>query len=61
MSTLEIFRRWNFHLLNEIMDKNFGIIECGSITDPRAEIFNNPKKAKPCLTKKEPTAYLKHI
>lgn len=47
MNTPEIFRRWNFHLLNEIMNRNFGIIECGSITDPRVAIFNQPIKSKP--------------
>jgi len=61
MTTPEIFRRFNFHLLNEIMNKDFGIIECGSITDPRGSIFNQPIKSQPCLTKKEPTAYLEHI
>ena len=61
MNTLELFRRFNFHLLNEIMDKDFGIIECGSITDPKASIFNQPINPKPCLTKKEPTAYLELI
>lgn len=48
MITLEIFRRFNFHLLNEIMNKNFGIIECGSKTDPNEKIFNEPIKPKPC-------------
>ncbi|WP_220761620.1 hypothetical protein [Flavobacterium sp. UMI-01] len=51
MNTLEIFRRWNFHLLNQIMEKDFGIIECGSITDPREEVFNQ-KIEPPCVNKK---------
>lgn len=40
------------------MDKDFGIIECGSIIDPEESIFNEPINPKLCLKKKEPTAYL---
>ena len=40
------------------MDKDFGIIECSSITDPEESIFNEPINQKPCLKKKEPTEYL---
>jgi hypothetical protein len=58
MSTLEIFRKFNIQLLNEIMDKDFGIIECGSIIDPKESIFNEPINPKLCLKKKEPTSYL---
>lgn len=58
MSSIEIFRKFNFHLLNEIMNKDFGIIECGSTTDPKASIFNQPINVKPCLTKKEPKSCL---
>jgi hypothetical protein len=58
MTTLDIIRKFNFHLLNEIMDKDFGIIEYSSITDPKNEIFNQPIKQKPCLKKKESIAYL---
>jgi hypothetical protein len=61
MNTLEVVRKFNFHLLNEIMDKDFGIIECGSIIDPKASIFDQPIKPKPCLKKKEPTTYLELI
>lgn len=45
MSTQEIFRIYNFHLLNEIMDKDFGVIECSSVIDPNSEIFNQPIKS----------------
>lgn len=44
MSTQQIFRLNNFHLLNEILDKNFGVIECGSISNPNAEVFHQPLK-----------------
>ncbi|OCB77999.1 hypothetical protein [Flavobacterium crassostreae] len=53
MNTLELFRRFNFYLLNEIMDRDFGIIECGSIINPKNEIFNNPLNGKACLKKKK--------
>jgi len=38
MSTQQIFRLNNFHLLNEILDRNFGVIECSSITDVLSEL-----------------------
>jgi hypothetical protein len=44
MSTQQIFRRYNFHLLNEILDKNLGVIECSSISNPNAEVFQQPIK-----------------
>jgi len=44
MGTKEIFKRYNFHLLNEILDKDFGIIECNSITNPNEPVFNEPIK-----------------
>ena len=40
MSTVELFRIYNFHLLNEIMDNDFGVIYCTSITNPNDEVFN---------------------
>jgi len=40
MTTADIFRRYNFKLLNDILDKDFGVIECSSITDPNNEVFN---------------------
>lgn len=46
MSTEQIFRLNNFHLLNEILDKDFGVIECSSITNPNQEVFNQPIKPK---------------
>ena len=54
----EIFRKHNFHLLNEILDKDFGIIYCNSITNPRDEIFNQPIKLKLCTKKKEQIEFL---
>lgn len=43
-TTPKIIRMHNFKLLLDIMDKDFGVIECGSITDPNNEIFNEPIK-----------------
>jgi len=42
MSTATLFRRFNFILLCNIMDKFENIIEAGSFTDPKNEIFNKP-------------------
>ena len=44
MNTKQIFRLNNFHLLNEILDKDFGVIECNSIIDPNSEVFHKPLK-----------------
>lgn len=44
MSTEQIIRLNNFHLLNEILDRDFGIIECSSISDPNEQIFQEPIK-----------------
>jgi len=44
MTTNQLFRLNNLKLLLDIMDKDFGVIECGSITDPNNEIFNEPIK-----------------
>lgn len=35
---------YNFKLLCEIMDKDFGVIECSSISNPNSEIFNEKLK-----------------
>lgn len=53
MNIKEWFRRFNFQLLNEIMDKEFGVIECGSISDPENEIYNQPIQPKSCTEKKK--------
>lgn len=42
--TKEIFRQYNFKLLCKIMDKDFGIIECSSVTDPNKQVFNEKIK-----------------
>lgn len=44
MTTEQIFRLNNFRLLNEILDKDFGVIECSSISNPNDEVFNQPYK-----------------
>lgn len=44
MTTEQIFRLNNFRLLNQILDKDFGIIECSSISNPNYEVFNQPYK-----------------
>lgn len=46
MSTAEIFRRYNFHFFNEILDKDFGVIYCHSIIDPRKKVFQKPFKKR---------------
>lgn len=56
MSTNEIFNLFNFNLLNEIMSKDPGVIECNSITDAKDEVFNQPINL-PCTKKKEPTEF----
>lgn len=45
MSTEQVFRMYNFRLLNEILDRNFGVIECSSISNPNSEVFNQPIKS----------------
>lgn len=42
METISLFRRFNFILLCNIMDKFGNIIEAGSFTNPKNEIFNKP-------------------
>lgn len=42
MTTPEAFRRYNFHFFNEIMDKNFGVIEAFSSTNPAKKRFDKP-------------------
>jgi hypothetical protein len=44
MTTADIFRRYNFKLLCDIMDKDFGVIECSSVIDPNEEVFNQKIK-----------------
>ena len=44
MTTKQIFRMYNFKLLCDIMDKDFGDIVCSSINDPNQEIYNQPLK-----------------
>lgn len=44
MSTQQILRLNNFRLLNKILDKDFGVIECNSISNPNAEVFHQPLK-----------------
>lgn len=56
MSTNEIFNLFNFHLLNEIMSKDPGVIECNSIPDAKDEVFNQPINL-PCTKKKEQTEF----
>ena len=34
----------NFKLLNQILDKDFGVIECSCISNPNSEVFNQPLK-----------------
>jgi hypothetical protein len=46
MITSELFRRYNFYLLNEILDKDFGVIECNSISNPNAEVYHQPLKTE---------------
>ena len=43
-TTSQIIRLNNFKLLCDILDKDFGIIECNSISDPNSENFNQPLK-----------------
>ena len=38
----EIFRRYNFLLLNNILDNGENTIEAVCFTDPNNEIFNQP-------------------
>ena len=45
MTTKKIFRRYNFKLLCDILDKDFGVIECSSISDPNNEVFNEKIKS----------------
>lgn len=42
MTTAEKFIKINFQLLNDIMDRNFGVIECNSVINPNQEAFNQP-------------------
>jgi hypothetical protein len=44
MTTKQIFRMYNFKLLCEIMDKDFGVIEADSKSDPNEEVFNQKLK-----------------
>jgi hypothetical protein len=44
-STKQIFRMYNFKLLCQIMDKDFGVIECSSISDPNSKVFNKKIKS----------------
>ena len=44
-STKQIFRMYNFKLLCEIMDKDFGVIEADSKSDPNEEVFNEKIKS----------------
>lgn len=42
--TQKLFRKNNFKLLNDILDKDFGVIECTSVKDPECSIINSPIK-----------------
>lgn len=42
MESTEIFRRYNFLLLNKILDNGENTIEAVCFTDPNNEIFNQP-------------------
>jgi hypothetical protein len=42
ISSAEIFRRYNFQLLNNILDNGDNTIEAICFTDPNNEIFNQP-------------------
>jgi len=44
MTTKDIFRRYNFKLLCDIMDKDFGEIEATSFTNPNKKVFNKKLK-----------------
>ena len=47
-STKQIFRMYNFKLLCQIMDKDFGVIEADSKSDPNSEVFNEKIKSDEC-------------
>lgn len=38
----QIFILNNFKLLCDILDKDFGVIECSCISNPNSEVFNQP-------------------
>lgn len=42
----EIIRLNNLNYLQNILDENESVIECGSFTDPKDEVFNQPIKPK---------------
>ena len=44
MTTQQIFRNYNFLLLQRIMDVEPGVIYFGSVIDPRSEVFDKPIK-----------------
>ena len=37
---------YNFKLLCDILDEDFGVIECTSVKDPESEIINQPIQSK---------------
>lgn len=43
MKTKQIFRNYNFLLLQRIMEKDPGVIYCSSVIDPKSEVFDKPK------------------
>lgn len=55
MTTQKIFRNYNFLLLQKIMEKDQGVIYCGSVIDPRSEVFDKPVKDR-----KKPTNANRH-
>lgn len=44
MTTKQIFRNYNLLLLCNIMEKEPGVIYCGSVIDPKSEVFDKPIK-----------------
>lgn len=42
MNTIQLFRKYNFLLLDNILNNGDNTIEATSFEDPRNEIFNQP-------------------